>query len=35
MDLVLNRFWYQTVTRSKAVYGKLRTKVYKIKNRGK
>ena len=35
MDLVLNKFWYQTVSKSKSVYGKLRTKVYKIKNRGK
>ncbi len=35
MDLVLNKFWYQTVSKSKSVYGKLRTKIYKIKNRGK
>ena len=35
MDLVLNRFWYKTIEKTTSVYGKLRSRVYQLKNRGK
>ena len=35
MDLVLSPFWYKTINKTAKLYGKLVSKVYKIKNRGK
>ena len=35
MDLVLSPFWYRIIPKTAEVYGKLVSKVYKLKNRGK
>lgn len=35
MDLVLSRFWYQTIDKATHTYGHMHAKLYRIKNRGK